>query len=105
MEALNVTYSYWNMNDGNRIFSKGKLLNSEQDNLLTMHTVKRIALAGVAQWIDSRPANQKVASLIPSQGTCLGWGPGPQWGCVRGNHTLMFLSLPFSLPSSLSQNK
>ena len=26
-------------------------------------------------------------------------------GHVRGNHTLMFLSLSFSLPSSLSKNK
>ena len=49
-----------------------------------------LALAGVAQWI----GNQRVASLIPSQGTCLGCGPGPQkGGCSRGNHTLMFLSL------------
>ena len=37
--------------------------------------------------------NQRVAGLIPSQGTCLGGGPAPQWGYVRDNHTLMFLSL------------
>ena len=36
------------------------------------------SLAGVAQWIGCRLMNQKVASLIPSQGTCLGLGPGPQ---------------------------
>ena len=36
------------------------------------------ALAGVAQWIECWPVNQRVASLIPSQGTCLGCGPGPQ---------------------------
>ena len=36
------------------------------------------ALAGVAQWIERRPVNQRVASTIPSQGTCLGCGPGPQ---------------------------
>ena len=36
------------------------------------------ALAGVAQWIEQRPVNQRVISLIPSQGTCLGCGPGPQ---------------------------
>ena len=34
--------------------------------------------AGVAQWIECWPMNQKVASLIPSQGTCLGCGPDPQ---------------------------
>ena len=36
------------------------------------------ALAGVAQWIEQRPANQRVTGLIPSQGTYLGCGPGPQ---------------------------
>ena len=39
-----------------------------------------MALAGVAQWIERWPANQRVTSLIPSQGTSLGCGPGPQWG-------------------------
>ena len=32
-----------------------------------------------------------------------GWVPG--WGHVRGNHTLMFLSLSVSFPSPLSKNK
>ena len=41
-------------------------------------------LAGVAQWIECWPANQKVAGWIPSQGTCLGCRPGPQLGaCER----------------------
>ena len=40
---------------------------------------KKTALAGVAQWIEWRPANQKVAGSIPSQGTYLGYVPGPQW--------------------------
>ena len=37
-------------------------------------------LAGVAQWIEHQPANQRAVSSIPSQGTCLGCGPGPQQG-------------------------
>ena len=37
-----------------------------------------LALTGVAQWIECWPANQRVLSLIPSQGTCLGCGPHPQ---------------------------
>ena len=54
------------------------------------------ALAGVAQWIECRPVNHRAASSVPSQGTSLGCGPGqvPSRGRVRGNHTLMFLSLP-----------
>ena len=36
------------------------------------------ALADVAQWTECRTANQRVASSIPSQGTCLGCEPGPQ---------------------------
>ena len=38
------------------------------------------ALAGVAQWIEGRPENRKVAGLIPGQGTCMGCRPGPQLG-------------------------
>ena len=37
-----------------------------------------LALAGVAQWIEHCPLNQMVTGWIPSQGTCLGCGPGPQ---------------------------
>ena len=36
--------------------------------------VKFISLAGVAQWIEPWPVNQKVASSIPTHGTCLGCG-------------------------------
>ena len=36
------------------------------------------SLAGVAQWIEHQPVNQRVAGWIPSQGTCLGCRPGPQ---------------------------
>ena len=39
---------------------------------------KKKALAGVAQWIESWPVNQRVASSIPGQGTCLGCELGPQ---------------------------
>ena len=41
-------------------------------------------LAAVAQWIERWPVDQKVPCLIPSQGTCLGCGPGSQLGaCER----------------------
>ena len=38
----------------------------------------RLALVGVAQWIECWPVNQRVTGLIPSQGASLGCGPGPQ---------------------------
>ena len=37
-----------------------------------------VAPAGVAQWTERWPVNLRVASSIPSQGTCLGSRPGPQ---------------------------
>ena len=69
-------------------------MNKYQNNV-----VKRIGytLAGVAQWIEHWLVNQTVAGSIPSQGTCLGWGPGPQWGeCERQPH--VDISLPLFLP-------
>ena len=65
-----------------------------------------IALAGVAQWIEHPTANQRVASSIPSQGTCLGCGPGSQLGVLeRQPH--VDVSLPFFLAPfpSLKINK
>ena len=64
--------------------------------------IENLALASVAQWIECRPVNRKVACLIPSQGTCLGRGPGPQLGAREAtrcyiSHTSVFLS-SFSLP-------
>ena len=45
----------------------------------TTFTKKRkLALADVAQWIECWPVNQRVAGLIPSQGTGLGCRPGLQ---------------------------
>ena len=80
---------------------------SEHD--LKIHTN---ALASVAQWTECWPVNQKVAGSIPSQGTRLGCGPGPQLGAwerqligVFLTHPCFFLSLSPSLPLSLKINK
>ena len=55
-----------------------------------------LALANVAQWIERRPANRKVAGSIPGQGRCLGCGPSPQMGvCERQP---IDVSLPHFLP-------
>ena len=73
---------------------------------VNIYKKEETALAGAAQWMERWPANQRVASLIPSQGTCLACRPGPQLGGhARGNHTLMFLSFSFSLPPLVSNNK
>ena len=51
---------------------------------LTITTIINIsALADVAQWTECQPVNQRVADSIPSQGTCLGCRPGPQWGACK----------------------
>ena len=51
-----------------------KQLEPEQNHRNSDH----MALAGVAQWIELQPVNQRVTGSIPSQGTCLGCVPGPQ---------------------------
>ena len=61
-------------------------------------------LAGVAQWIELQ--TKGFAGSIPSQGTCLGCRPGPQWGPhERQPHIDISLSLSPSLPLSLKINK
>ena len=62
------------------------------------------ALAGVAQWIECQPTNQRVTGSIPSIQRMPGLrarSPVRGGGHERGNHTLMFLFLSFSLLSLL----
>ena len=69
-------------------------------DLFTASKMQGPALAGVAQWAEHRATNQSVACSIPSQDTCLGCGPGPQWGArERQPH------IDVSLPSPLSKDK
>ena len=62
-------------------------------------------LAGVVQWIERGPANQRspVGFSVRAQAWVVGQVPSS--GCVGGNHTLMILSFSFSLPFPLSKNK
>ena len=56
-------------------------------NLLHRTLTRKASLAGVAQWIECQPVNQRVAGSIPSQDTCLGYGPRPRLGaCERQSH-------------------
>ena len=76
---------------------------------------KKIALAGVAQWIECWPVKQRVPGLIPSQGTCLGCRPGPWLGVyerkpIDVSHGSMFslhidVSLSFSFFLSIKSIK
>ena len=63
----------------------------------------KTALAGVAQWTECQPANQRFIGWILSQGTCL--GQVPSLGRSRGNHTIMSPSLYSSLPLTLKITK
>ena len=58
------------------------------DHPVTMFNFKKktVTLAGVDQWVEQQPENQKVtgSGSVPSQGTCLGCGPGPQLRGMEG---------------------
>ena len=63
------------------------------------------ALAGVAQWIERGLQTKGLPVLFPVRPHAWVIGQVPSSGCVRGNHTLIFLSLSFSFLSPLSKNK
>ena len=72
---------------------------------------KFFALTHVTQQVGHHPAKQKVTCSIPSQGMCLGCGFGPWLGYVQEatdqclSLISMFLFLPFSLSSPLSNRQ
>ena len=53
--------------------------------------------------VGRRPAERKVAGLIPGQGTCLGYGFGPWSGCVQEATDQCFS--PFFLPPVPSKSE
>ena len=63
------------------------------------------ALAGVAQWIECHSVNLRVAIRFLVRAHAWVVGQVPSRGHMRGNHTLMFLSLSFFLPFLLFKNK
>ena len=66
---------------------------------------QQTALAVVAQWIEHELQTKGLLIWFPVRAYTCVVGQVPSGGHVRGNHTLMFLSLSFSLPSPLSKNK
>ena len=61
------------------------------------------ALAGVALWTERWPVNQRDTPTIPSQGTYLRCGLGPQLGACKRQQIVA--SFPLSLPFLLSKSK
>ena len=55
-----------------------------------------VALSGTALWIECQPVNQRVTGSIPSQSTCLGCRPGPQFGSVPEATDRCFSLIVFS---------
>ena len=66
--------------------------------------IGKLVLAGMSQWIKCQPVKQRVAGSIPSQGTCLGYRPGPQLG-ARERQPCFSPSLSPSLSLTLETNK
>ena len=62
----------------------------------TIEKSKEGALTGVAQWVGHPPADQKVASSVPGQGTHLGCRPDP--GLEACKRQPIDVSLPLFLP-------
>ena len=59
------------------------------------------ALAGVAQWLSTSLKTKGSPVRFPVRAHAWVVGQVPSRGCMRGNHTLMFLSLSFSFSSPL----
>ena len=63
------------------------------------------ALAGVVQWTEHGLRTKGLPVQFPVREHAWIAGQVPSGGHERGNHTLIFLSLSFSLPSPKSKNK
>ena len=89
MNSIITTFSF-NCDKAHKVFLWWKCLENNYVNVkaVTFHSespfsecVKYLwALAGVAQWIEHWPANQRVISLIPSQGSSCAVGHVPSRG-------------------------
>ena len=97
--------------NSNKIFLK---LTSFEDAKISLNfwlrfnnlTNNKLALAGVAQWIEHQPMDQEVAGSIPSQGTCLEClSHAPQLFTVSLTCRCVPLLLPFPFLSPFSKNK
>ena len=70
-----------------------------------VHSKRSGVLDGVAQWIECGLRTKGSPVWFPVRAHAWVVGQLSSGGHMRGNHTLMFLSLSFSFPSPLSKNK
>ena len=83
------------------LFKNMSLITGNTNNKDERQLKPQTALAGVAQWIEHWPMNQKVVGSSPSEGKCLGCRPGCHLGvCVRQHISCIDVSLPLILPPS-----
>ena len=57
------------------------------------------------RWLGTRLQTRRSLVQFPVRAHAWVAGQVPSGGRMRGNHTVMFLSLSFSLPSPFSKNK
>ena len=74
-------------------------------SLLLLIENMHLALAGIAQWIECGLGTKRSLVRFPVRAHAWVAGQVPSREHVRGNHTLIFFSLSFSLPLSLKINK
>ena len=91
-----------NMNPGN---VKEKDIKLKITKKLVWWRGGRGGLPGVAQWIEHGLQTKGSPVLSPVRAHVWVAGQVPSRGHTRGNHTLMLLSLSFSVLSPLSKNK
>ena len=73
------------------------MIQNTENNKIKIQINNVKIMAGVAQWIECQPVNQRVIGSIPSQGTCLDCRPGPQFG-IHEKQPHIGVSIPFFLP-------
>ena len=100
--------TFWGLRWGERLQVKVQASKPREiPSLNVSHYIKipSLALTGVAKWIEHRPANQRVAGLIPSLGNVPELQARSPVGGVRESATHWCFSLSPSPPFCLKINK
>ena len=90
-QTIEASFKYWNYHTEYKITMLMCLKKYKN-----IDNIKSASSQPWLVWIDRRPAKQMATSSVPSQGTCLGCGPGPQVGAYK-RQTHIDVSLPLFL--------